>query len=299
MSPLQAALAHFVDYAGLFPPASLDLETTLANHQRYACSPERWMLGRLVVPLSRLGEVAESLAGSPAAQRNWAIAVLTGAGDLLDTVAATIDRFHASSGTAGVTVRALETALPGPDAVLQLTGHLVTLDRFVEIPLDTTRDTWLDVVAEAGCGAKVRTGGTTADRFPSPASLAALLAACAHRGLPVKATAGLHHAMRDAYRLTYDAGSPTGVMHGFLNLLVAALLVRTGAGTTADAQRALEARDPREFSLDEHGIGWEGHAFSADACADTRTHLLRSVGSCSFEEPLADLRALGWLPPER
>ena len=183
--------------------------------------------------------------------------------------------------------------------MLQLTGHLVTLDRFVEIPLDTTRDTWLDIVAEAGCGAKVRTGGT--HRRPLPVTCVArrLPAACAHRGLPVKATAGLHHAMRDAYRLTYDAGSPTGVMHGFLNLLVAALLLRTGAGTTADAQRALEARDPREFSLDEHGIGWEGHAFSADACADTRTHLLRSVGSCSFEEPLADLRALGWLPPER
>ena len=69
-----------------------------------------------------------------------------------------------------------------------------TLDRFVEIPLDGTRDAWLDAIAEAGCSAKVRTGGLTADRFPSPASLAALLAACAHRGLPLKATAGLHHA---------------------------------------------------------------------------------------------------------
>ena len=299
MSAMRAALAHLIDYAGLFPPATLDLRTTVANHERYACSPERWMLGRLVVPLSRLDEVADALARSPAPPRNWAIAALAGAGDCLDTVVAAIDRFHASAATAGVIISAIETTLSGPDAVRPLAGHLVTLDRFVEIPLDPTRDTWLDAVAAAGCSAKIRTGGVTADRFPSPASLASLLEACARRGLPLKATAGLHHAMRDAYRLTYDAGSPTAVMHGFLNLLVAALLVRTGAGTAADAQRALEVRDPREFTLDEDTIRWQGHAFTADACADTRTHLLRSVGSCSFEEPVADLRALGWLPPER
>jgi hypothetical protein len=80
---------------------------------------------------------------------------------------------------------------------------------------------------------------------------------------------------------------------------VAALLVRTGGGTAADAQCALEVHDPREFTLDEEAIGWRGHTFTAAACADTRTHLLRSVGSCSFEEPVADLRALGWLPRDR
>jgi hypothetical protein len=298
MSPLRAALGQFIDYAGLFPPAGLDLDTTVANYERYACSPERWMLGRLVLPLTGLDAVAEALARSSEPRPHHGIAALATAGDGIDSIADAIDRFHASAGTAGVTVTAVETAPNGPDAVSALRGHLVTLDRFVEIPLDATRDTWLDAVAEAGCGAKIRTGGVTADRFPSPASLAALLDACARRRLPLKATAGLHHAVRDAYRLTYHAGSPSGVMHGFVNLLVAALVVRTRAGTPADAQRALEVRNPREFTLDEDAIHWDGHAFSADECADTRRHLLRSVGSCSFEEPVADLRALRWLPLE-
>jgi hypothetical protein len=214
-------------------------------------------------------------------------------------VAAAIDRFQASPGTAGVTVSAVETMLSGPDAVAGFSDHFLTLERFIEIPLDAARDTWLDAIAAAGCGAKVRTGGLTADRFPSAGSLAALLEACAQRGLPLKATAGLHHALRDEYPLTYEAGSPMGVMHGFVNVLIAALLVRTGAGTAADAQCALEARDPREFTVSEDAIAWEGHAFTAAACADTRAHLLRSVGSCSFEEPVTDLRALGWLPRER
>jgi hypothetical protein len=296
MSALRAALADFIDYAGLFPPAALDLQTTVANHDRYACSSEGWMLGRLVVPLSRLDEVAAVLARSPAPERNWQIAALAGAGDGIESALAAIGRFRASPGTAGVTVSALETVPPGVDAVPTQAGDLVTLERFVEVPLDATRDTWLDALTGVGCNAKVRTGGLTADRFPSPASLASLLAACAHRGLPLKATAGLHHAMHGAYRLTYESGSPTGLMHGFLNLLVAALILRTAAGTTADARRALEVRDPREFTLGEDAISWEGRAFTATACADTRTHLLRSVGSCSFDEPVADLRGLGWLP---
>ena len=298
MSPVGAALAQFVDYAGLFPPAAHDLQTTVTNHERYARSSDGWMLGRLVVPLSRLDEVAQVLGRLPAVERRWTIAVLAGAGDPVESVPAAIHRFQASPGTAGITVSAVEAAPAGLDALPAVPDHHVTLEQFVEVPLDATRDAWLDAVAARGWHAKVRTGGLTADRFPSPASLASLLEACAQRGLPLKTTAGLHHAARGAYRLTYEPGSPTGVMHGFLNLLVAALLVRAGA-TAADAQRALEVRDAREFTLGEDAIGWQGHTFTAAACADTRTHLLRSVGSCSFDEPVADLRALGWLSRDR
>src|SRR5215213_2436926 len=96
MSALRAALAHLVDYAGLFPPAALDLQTTVTNHGRYAHSSEGWMLGRLVIPLSRLDEVAQVLGGLPAMERNWTIAVLAGAGDPIESVSAAIHRLQAS-----------------------------------------------------------------------------------------------------------------------------------------------------------------------------------------------------------
>src|SRR5829696_259972 len=99
MSALRAALPDFIDYAGLFPPAALDLQTTVANHDRYARSSEGWMLGRLVVPLSRLDEVAAVLARSPAPERSWEIAALAGAGDRMESAPAAIGRFHASPGT--------------------------------------------------------------------------------------------------------------------------------------------------------------------------------------------------------
>jgi hypothetical protein len=167
------------------------------------------------------------------------------------------------------------------------------LECFVEIPLDDTRNAWLDAIAAAGCRAKVRTGGVTADRFPSARSLAACLHACAARGLALKATAGLHHPIRNAYRLTYERDSPSGVMHGFVNLLVAALTIRAG-GSEADAARVLETTDPRRFGVGADAISWEGQQFGAQACEDTRALLLRSVGSCSFEEPVEELRGLGW-----
>ncbi len=296
MTPLRAALAGFIDYAGLFPPASLDLQTTISHHEQYAQSGERWMLGRCVVPLPRLDDVAATLARSTVLRPAWTIAVLVSAEDPLDAVVAAIDRFHDSKATVGVTVTAIEAALPRLEAVAEFASAIPgTLERFVEVPLDGARDAWLDAIADRACSAKVRTGGVTADRFPSAASLAAVLAACAHRRLPLKATAGLHHPIRAAYRLTYDAASPSGLMHGFVNLLAAALILHSGGGAEADAKRALEVQDPRQFAFDDTALSWQRHSFGADACAGTRAHLLRSVGSCSFEEPVAELRGLGWM----
>ena len=290
----RSALSGFIDYAGLFPPTGLDLATTVANHDRYTRSPERWMLGRLVVPLARLDELAAILARTPG-EPDWSVSALVTTVDGWDAVEASLARFHAS-GRRGVTVTAIEAALPDAASVARLRAVTPeSLERFIEIPLDETRDAWLDAVAAAGCHAKIRTGGVTGDRFPSPAALASVLAACARRHVPVKATAGLHHAIRNAYSLTYELDSPSGMMHGFVNLLVAALVLQSGAGGEDDAVRALETRDSREFAFQTDAIRWDGWSFDAAAWEDTRAHLLRSVGSCSFEEPVTELRALGWM----
>jgi hypothetical protein len=211
-----------------------------------------------------------------------------------DGVERSLARFHAQS--RGVTVAALEAALPDPSDVAGFAAATAgDLERFVEVPWDATQHAWLDAIAAAGCRVKVRTGGTTVNRFPSPDALARALAACASRGLPLKATAGLHHPVRSAYRLTYEPDSPSGLMHGFVNLLVAALVLRRCATGERDAVRALETRDAREFVFDDAALRWAGWSFDAATCEDTRAHLLRSVGSCSFEEPVTELRALGWL----
>jgi hypothetical protein len=124
--------------------------------------------------------------------------------------------------------------------------------------------------------AKVRCGGATPAATPSPEALAAFVAACAGAGVPFKATAGLHHPVRAAG------------MHGFLNLLAAACLAHAGAGEDALAA-VLALGDPGAVLETLAGVHPEG-------VRATRAGLFHSIGSCSFAEPVDDLRALDVLP---
>ena len=54
---LRALLHGIIDYAGLFPPASLPLDETVLAYSRHRRGPHSWALGRLVVPALRLPEL--------------------------------------------------------------------------------------------------------------------------------------------------------------------------------------------------------------------------------------------------
>ena len=99
-------------------------------------------------------------------------------------------------------VETLETKLP----------HSLSLPTYCEVPLEKV----------SGAFAKVRTGGLTPDAIPAPAAIADFLRRAARRRLPFKATAGLHHPIRGLRTMTYAADSPRAVMHGFLNVFIAA-----------------------------------------------------------------------------
>src|SRR3954470_25046208 len=62
---LRALLSGAIDYAGLFPPAKLPLPEALDNYARYRGEPEAWMLGRFVVPASRLIDIDSLPHGPP------------------------------------------------------------------------------------------------------------------------------------------------------------------------------------------------------------------------------------------
>jgi hypothetical protein len=131
----------------------------------------------------------------------------------------------------------------------------------------------LDEVAERGARAKVRCGGA---RVPPVEELAAFVRASRERGVVFKATAGLHHAYPTA------AGE-----HGFLNLLAAAVF--------GSEEEALAAA-PGSFELDDRSFRWDGREAGPEPLADTRRDLLHSIGSCSFFEPVGELRTVGMLP---
>lgn len=146
----------------------------------------------------------------------------------------------------------------------------------------------LDAIKRHGLRAKIRTGGITADAFPAIEDVAAFLRACKAKGIAFKATAGLHHPLRCVKALTYEPNAPVGTMHGFLNVFLAAALLDY-------AEEILAETDPWSFAFDDEGASWRGHKVSTPELTILRRDFAISFGSCSFEEPIGDLRELGWL----
>jgi hypothetical protein len=143
-------------------------------------------------------------------------------------------------------------------------------------------------LAKHGLSAKIRTGGLTPEAIPHLDRIATFIHVCAMHGVPFKATAGLHHPVRCMRALTYEPDSPRATMHGFVNVFMAAAFPH-------HAERVLAEEDPKAFRFEDDAAWWRDHAVTTEHLADVRREFAISFGSCSFEEPIADLQELGWL----
>ena len=190
-----------------------------------------------------------------------------------------------------ITVRTSYTGASAEVVERVLTSLPKHLQAYVEIPVGRDPAELVAAISRHGARAKVRTGGVTPEAFPATADLVRFLRTCVGAGVPFKATAGLHHALRASYRLTYAPDSPRGTMFGFLNVFLAAAFLREGMDN-ADAARLLEEADPRAFGFDDGGIAWRGRRIEAAAIRAAREQAIVSFGSCSFTEPMDDLASL-------
>jgi hypothetical protein len=293
-----AAFQGFIDYAGLYPPAGLDLGQVVRNYATYRSGPASWMLGRLIVPLDRLDE-ADALAKAAGATRSdpWPTSVLVGDGLGASTKSAVLTGFRSRPDVV-LSAESVETSAGTVDEIAFLArSYPIYLERFIEIPADPDPAPLLAAIAGAACSAKIRTGGLTADKIPPTPIVARFLSRARQAGASVKATAGLHHAIRAERPLTYAADSPTGVMHGFVNLVFAAGLLTAGKIDEELADAVLDDDRAEVFKFGGRAGSWLNAVLTYGEFAHSRDWLLRSVGSCSFEEPVNELRALGWIAP--
>jgi hypothetical protein len=294
---VDALLNGLVDYAGLFPPANESMNTALEHYRAYRGSADRAALGRFIVPLSRLRELdAESRGLLPTDDSSdpWMLSVLV-SGDVRAASEEMLEfnRRHSigsSDGQAIIDVVELKATDRG-----QIERQHSALPRsftsYFEIPLQGEIGTLVDELASVGARAKIRTGGVTADAFPSAQNVVAFMAACLRKRVPFKATAGLHHPIRGTYRLTYEAGSATGVMFGFLNVFMAAALLYSGQDET-QALAVLDETDASAFTFTDDAITWRGVEFDANRIKALRSEFAISFGSCSFREPVDELATL-------
>jgi hypothetical protein len=301
MSAIRVLLRNSIDYAGLFPPAGLDMSTAVANYAAYLDGEAAWALGRFILPVARLPEfeaAAEGHLPRHPAVRPWRLGVLAG-----PDLAADLQRIadfnlrHSATDSGAAIADTVELKVSSIDAVEntmeQTPRHLQV---YTEIPIDDDPRELISLISRLGGRAKVRTGGVTRDAFPPTADLLRFLDACVRARVPFKATAGLHHALRADYRLTYAADSPEATMFGFLNLFLAAVFLRAGMDAHA-AAGVLEEASPQAFQFDRGGITWHEHRLDHDALRSARQNVVVSFGSCSFTEPIGELEALGLLEP--
>jgi hypothetical protein len=260
-------LGRLIDHAALFPPASLDMPAALEADRRARETPEAWMLDRFIVPASRLAEL-------PAETPPLSVVLDRGEGDLEE-----ISHYD---------VKLLEGRIDPawiPDTQALVDAKL-GVPAFWELDPGRGLTGAVAAVRQAGAGAKIRCGGVTADAFPPVEAIAAFVLACRDARVPFKATAGLHHPVRHV-----DPG--TGFhMHGFLNLLAAAIFAHGGED---DLVPLLAEEDPAAFTVDADGLELHGRRAGAEAIAAARAELFVAYGSCSFSEPVEDLTALGIL----
>jgi hypothetical protein len=299
-------LEGIVDYAGVYPPAAMAMPAAVRNYAHYRASGAGWMLGRFVCPAAALEEfsrLAEPLLPRDAGAIPWRLTAVS-SGEVaadIERIAAFNERHRVCFEECGALVDSFEARVSTAEELVRLDAALPRdLITFVEIPLaaSTAVETLMPMLGTMGRRAKLRAGGVTADAFPPPAALVAFLARCIEHGVVAKATAGLHHPLRGAYRLTYAADAPSGTMYGFLNVFLAAALLAQD-GDPAEAEALLQESNPEQLAISEFGVTWHGPSrdvtFDRAVLQLVRDRVLVSFGSCSFTEPVDEIRAMGWL----
>jgi hypothetical protein len=296
-SSVRLLLRGIVDYAGLFPPASLDMATAVAEYAEHRGGPELWALGRFVLPAARLEEL-ESCAGSSMPRdgaSSWALSALLGS-DIEEDISR-IEAFNARHRDARAGAVLVDTVEIKVNSARDVERAWNLLDRrfdtYMEVPVVADPAELVEAIAGTRAKAKIRTGGVSPDAFPTTAQVVRFLERCVARDVAFKATAGLHHPWRAEYRLTYAPDAPVGTMFGFLNVLLAVAALHAGLDEAA-AIALLDERDCRAVRFDDDGARWRGRLLSSDALRRARESMV-AFGSCSFREPIADLRSIGLL----
>lgn len=306
MSRLERVIDRLFDYAGMFPPAALELHAALKESAALPQTLRRphLLAADLVVTPTELALLSDDTLRSAGFTPEHEVKVCL-VGVPLDQAPDAVDRiraFHAGARGSEVPKRVvaleiaserdLQAGLPTTVAALKHVAQATTglgialyyeprwppdkwtkgLERVIALLQEVGRE---GIVA---VGLKVRCAGPTA---LGPKELAPIVAAVADQHTPFKATQGLHHALVDPDHHDSEAG--------FLGL-VAAHRLRAGLGETfgiEDIATCIQETQKDAFSFDE-GIAWKTHRLDGSDL-DQALVMPVNIGSCSLHEPDEDL----------
>ncbi|MEO1584737.1 MAG: hypothetical protein AAFR96_09225 [Planctomycetota bacterium] len=312
---MDALTDSLIDYAGLFPPAKLDMSPACSQYARALQSPDAKRLSHFVCPAQRLDELSQHgamlMPGTFATSgyremadvsEPWSVAAILHPehpGEGLSLIGAFNQR-HSTEDRGLARVESIEVKAPTADfideALRAIDGGL-----FPFFEIDHREDPRGMIAALSGqrAAAKIRCGTVEASGMPTSDEVSRFIHACALGEVAFKATAGLHHPVRGEYRLTYEDNPPMGEMHGFVNVFLAAAFVHAKKISHDLTVALLDVTDASKLSFDDDGAAWQSPdgelRVSTDEIIKCRQRLALSYGSCSFDEPVNESRELGWL----
>jgi len=295
---LRALLERAIDYAGLFPPADLALEPALRNHAEYVRVADSWMLGTFILPVAQF---APAQAISPPFEAEYPLRVsalgskTSDVGSFLSALEST--RAAIDSFSEALSIHQLEMCLP-PKVDGELMEKIRSVLRGVKLKVfwESGADQAERMIrllselnqSELDFGFKLRTGGVTAEAFPSSVQIARALVAATQHGVSIKFTAGLHHPLRQFH------ASVETKMHGFLNVFGAGVLALEHGWGEEQIVPVLDEEEAGSFRFAGDTFSWRDWQVPSTKI-EAHRRFITSFGSCSFDEPREDLQALALL----
>jgi hypothetical protein len=292
-------LTHCIDYAGVFPPARLSLTEAWEKYTRYLEAGESWILGSLVLPVDLLLSTERI-----PEKASFSLTVIPRRGETEEVwqsgLAEDLGRVRLFLEThPAVTLSGLEVALPpanDPSSLLEEVLPLVEGYRtFFELPagehlVERVRLTVMALYQHhnSKCGLKLRTGGADPNAFPTTHVVAEVLAGVRDRQIPLKFTAGLHHPI-----LHWDDNLKVA-RHGFINLMMAGLLGHAYHLPRENIEAIVRDEKSSNFTFNDGVARWLDLPLRAEVIRELRSRVC-GFGSCSIQEPLDDLRRIGWI----
>lgn len=314
-----ALLSQSIDFAGMFPPASLDLDSTLRRAATFRKdSKNPWLMNRVVLALEEVKKLNPSKLFSLGADGSpWLLSVLgnpspgDSSEDFVKSVAWDFremrrvhDRyFHSSCKIEQV---GYEIRLPNPvyspgegilsgeyifPALEQIESFWPRhMDIYFEVSLEGAwEDTvegvsrviaeWLNENSDSSVIPGLKV--RTGGKFtPRAEQLALVINECATHGIKFKATQGLHHPLSK------------GPSFGFINLLAAinfAFSLGQDQFSLAHIQECLVSDQQKDFVFGTNDFSWKKHVLTNDEIESARRTHAAAFGSCSLDEPDQDL----------
>lgn len=294
---MKASLKNFmtglIDYAGLFPPASLDIQTVLDNYTAYLESEDGWILGRCILPASQLYRVTFhpgfrcSVIVSPAVSEEEfdqlvKFCAMKGRVEMVET------RFpedinsleHFSEHFQQLHSRLRQTGLQDVQLFVETKN---VADAAAAIASFNNSRSGGDVIRDVGY--KLRCGGMEKQVFPPPEKVAGAISICREHDIPIKFTAGMHLPFRN-YSVDIKV-----MQHGFVNVFGAALLCWGCNLSTKEITECLRDENAGHFHFMNESFSWKNKMIPVSEIKRLRQSRVISFGCCSFTEPVEGLRS--------